>query len=78
MSISDVQKEKSLLSKLKENRRAASVRGKIVTIPKELTRFVCPNHPTKTIIDMHESGQRKENNKMTEFECTCGTIYIKE
>lgn len=78
MPISDIVKEKTLLSKLKNRVKAASVRGKIVTIPREQIRFVCPNHTMKTVIDLHESGQRKEENKMIEFTCDCGTIYMKE
>lgn len=79
MPLTDIQKTNSLLSKLKTKVRTSVVGGKIVFVPRDKTRFVCVNCKMKTVISMHESGQRKEENKMDEVTCDgCGTIYKKE
>lgn len=79
MSVTDIQKEKSLLSRLKNNIRTTIVGGKIEFVPRDKTRFVCKNCKIRTVISMHESGQRKAENKMDEVTCDgCGTIYKKE
>lgn len=77
MPLTDIQKEKSLLSKLKDRISTATVGGRIIKVPRDKVRFVCPNHKMKVVIDMSENSQRKEENKMEEFQCDCGTIYIK-
>jgi hypothetical protein len=67
-----------VLATLKNRVRASNVRGKIVYIPKDRTKFLCPNHSIRTVIELIDSNLRFKQNKFDEFECSCGTIYIKE
>lgn len=53
-----------------------TVAGTIVHIPTD--KFLCPNHPIRTVIELKESNQRDKRLKLKEFECSCGTIYIKK
>jgi hypothetical protein len=66
------------VAKLQSRVRASSVRGTIKKIPRDRTKFICPNHPVRMLINMSDSNQRDRHNKMEEFECSCGVIYIKE
>lgn len=42
------------------------------------TKFVCPFHAVRTVIEMQESAQRDKRLKMTQFDCSCGILYIKK
>lgn len=42
------------------------------------TKFLCPYHAIKTVIEMKESSQRDKRLKMNQFECSCGITYVKK
>lgn len=65
------------LSKLRNINAPSNVRGKIIYIPWERTKILCPYHRIRTLINMADSAQRDKNNKMIEYECDCGVIYIR-
>lgn len=60
------------------------VRTKIPVMPESriievrATKFLCPYHAVRTVIEMKESNQRDKRLKMTQFECSCGITYVKK
>jgi hypothetical protein len=76
-SPNDPDNPQKALAALQKRIKASSVRGTVEKIPRDRTKFVCPNHPVKMVINMSDSSQRSKENKMEEFECSCGVTYIK-
>jgi hypothetical protein len=76
----DEVRESSILGRLKNIVTPSPVQ-KIVTIPKDISRFRCENiefHKNRpVIIDMHESQTRTNKKAMSEYQCECGWIYKK-
>lgn len=65
------------LSSIAKRQIPQTTRGKIIHIPYERTKFVCPFHKMRTTVNMSDNPIRDKANKMIEFECFCGTIYIR-
>lgn len=65
------------LSNLNKRQIPKTQRGKIIYIPFERTKILCPFHKMRTLINMADSPVRERSNKMIEFECSCGTNYIR-
>lgn len=76
-SENDPDNPREALSSLSKREIPETFRGKIIYIPFERTKFVCPFHKMKTLINMADNPSREKSNKMVEFECQCGTIYIR-
>lgn len=66
-----------ILARLGNRIPAALIPGKIIVLPKDIVKFVCKNHEIKTVIELKDNSYRHKNNKMIEFNCSCGTIYKK-
>lgn len=75
-SLEDPDNPQRVLSRLREF-PTNTVASKIIYIPWDRTKFVCPNHKIRMTINMSDSGIRDKNNKMAEFKCDCGVTYIR-
>lgn len=73
-----IQVRKSLNSLPEPPARQRNV-PKIIELLPGQTKLVCKNHKFATVIDLHEGQFRKSRgSEMLEFECDCGTIYLKK
>lgn len=77
-SENDPDNPRGILARLANKVPASFIPGKIIWIENDVTKFLCPNHETRMVVEMKESSQRHKNNKMTEFTCTCGAVYKKK
>lgn len=76
-SAEDPDNPQRVLSRLGERNVSTSSQGKIVYIPWDRTKFVCPNHRVIMTINMSDSSYRGKSNKMEEYTCDCGIIYVR-
>lgn len=65
------------LSQLQGRQVPSNIRGKLIYIPYERTKFLCPYHRVKTTVNMSDNPMRDKGNKMVEYECSCGVTYIR-
>jgi len=76
-SLEDPDNPQRALSNLQRRQVPSSIKGKIIYIPYDRSKFVCPFHRLKTTINMSDNAIRDKGNKMVEHECDCGTLYIR-
>lgn len=76
-SLEDPDNPQRALSSLQRKQIPSNIRGKVIYIPWDRTKFVCQFHKVKMTVNMSDNAIRDKGNKMAEFECDCGVIYIR-